>query len=206
MPDFKSVFHPVVKIPDEYWVFDFTKPSLKEWRCPLDYQIGRFDEHRPGMYNTELFSDGRDLHVGLDIGAPVGSEIFAFADGIVHSFGINPEDGSYGPTIITEHVVSLPVTVGSTNVGGLQKIWVLHGHLSSNSLAGLSVGKKILSGQKIATIGDEQENGGWPPHLHIQISLKQPHDNDMPGVVHLSKREEALKQYLDPRLILGKLY
>ena len=54
---------------DEYWVFDFTKPSPKQWRCPLDYQIGRYDEHRPGMYNTELFSDGRDLHVGLDIGA-----------------------------------------------------------------------------------------------------------------------------------------
>ena len=206
MPDFKSVFHPVVIMPDEYWVFDFTKPSPKQWRCPLDYQIGRYDEHRPGMYNTELFSDGRDLHVGLDIGAPVETEIFAFADGIVHSFGVNPEDGSYGPTIITEHEVRLPVSVGSNEMGDSQRIWVLHGHLSSNSLAGLSIGQKISGGQKIATIGNEQENGGWPPHLHIQISLKQPKENDMPGVVHLSNREAALTQYIDPRLILGKLY
>ena len=96
----------------------------------------------------ELFSDGRDLHVGLDIGARLEPKIFAFADGIVHSFGVILEDGSYGPTIITEHEVRLPVSVGSNEMGDSQKIWVLHGHLSSNSLAGLSIGQKISGGQK----------------------------------------------------------
>ena len=61
-------------------------------------------------------------------------------------------------------------------------------------------------GQLIATIGNENENGGWPPHIHIQISLHEPVDNDLPGVVKLSDRDEALKTYLDPRLIVGQVY
>jgi len=58
----------------------------------------------------------------------------------------------------------------------------------------------------IATIGDEHENGGWPPHIHIQISLTEPIDNDLPGVVKLSERDQALETYPDPRLIIGQIY
>ena len=206
MPDVESPFHPIVKLPDEYWVFDFTKPLNVSWECPLDYQIGRYDEHRPGMYTTELFGGVRDLHVGLDIGAPVNTEVYAFADGSVYSFGINPEAGSYGPTIITEHEVSLPTVVGSSKYTPPQKFWVLHGHLSTESLGNLQVGDKITKGQKIATIGNENENGGWPPHIHIQISIEQPINNDLPGVVKLSDREQALISYPDPRLIVGQVY
>ena len=65
------------------------------------------------MYNTELFGGERDLHVGLDIGAPIDTPV-AFADGIVFSKGVNPEAGSYGPTIITEHELALPSSVGSS--------------------------------------------------------------------------------------------
>ena len=55
-----------------------------------------FDEHRYGMYTTEIFSGERDLHVGLDIGAPIDTPVYCFADGVVFSKGINSEDGSYG--------------------------------------------------------------------------------------------------------------
>ena len=55
------------------------------------------------MYNQEIFGGERDLHVGIDIGAPVGEPIHSFAKGVVYSQGINAEDGSYGPTIIVEY-------------------------------------------------------------------------------------------------------
>ena len=200
------LFHPVVKLPIEYWVFDFTKGVKSDWQCPLDYQIGRYDEHRPGMYTSEIFSGERDLHVGLDIGAPVDTPVFCFADGVVFSKGINPEDGSYGPTIITQHELQLPASVGSKVLTDIRKFWVLHGHLSTKSLDMVGVGDSVLRGQLIATIGDENENGGWPPHIHLQISLIEPIDNDLPGVVKLSDRDEALATYLDPRLILGLIY
>lgn len=206
MAETGMLFHPIVKLPTQYWVFDFTKGVKSDWQCPLDYQIGRYDEHRPGMYTTEIFSGERDLHVGLDIGAPVDTEVFCFADGVVFSKGVNPEAGSYGPTIITQHELQLPISVGSNELTELRKFWVLHGHLSTKSLDMVEVGDTVSRGQLIATIGDEHENGGWPPHIHIQISLVEPVDNDLPGVVKLSERADALETYPDPRLIVGQIY
>ena len=206
MAETGMLFHPIVKLPTQYWVFDFTKGVKSEWQCPLDYQIGRYDEHRPGMYTTEIFSGERDLHVGLDIGAPVDTEVFCFADGVVFSKGVNPEAGSYGPTIITQHELQLPISVGSDDLTELRKFWVLHGHLSTKSLDMVEVGDNVSQGQLIATIGDEHENGGWPPHIHIQISLTEPIDNDLPGVVKLSERDQALETSPDPRLIIGQIY
>lgn len=206
MPNDQSLFHEVVKMADEYWVFDFSRGPQTDFECPFEYSVGKYDERRPGMYTTPLFGGERDLHVGIDLGGPVGTPVFAFADGSVHSFGVNEEDGSYGPTIITRHEVSLPSEVGSPKSGGLQTIWVLHGHLETKSLDGLSIGQTFKSGDTIAWIGAEHENGGWPPHLHIQISMNEPMVNDMPGVVKFEQRASALKQYPDPRLILGQLY
>ena len=47
--------------------------------------------------------------------------------------------------------------------------YTLYGHLSKTSLESLWVGKEIIAGEVIATIGDEKVNGGWVPHLHFQI-------------------------------------
>ena len=32
-------FHPIVKLPEEYWVFDFTKPTNTTWQCPLIFAL-----------------------------------------------------------------------------------------------------------------------------------------------------------------------
>ncbi|MEC9200682.1 MAG: hypothetical protein VYA79_04110, partial [Candidatus Thermoplasmatota archaeon] len=82
-------YHPVVFLPDEYEVRDFTTGNYTPSEC--DFDIGRYDELRPGMYATELFSDGRFLHVGIDIGAPVGTPCMAFDDGEIAHFGYNPD-------------------------------------------------------------------------------------------------------------------
>jgi murein DD-endopeptidase MepM/ murein hydrolase activator NlpD len=70
----------------------------------------------------------------------------------------------------------------------------------------VKVGSVVKKGELIATIGDEKENGGWPPHLHLQISYEQPVNNDLPGVVKLADRDASLKIYPDPRLIIGPVY
>ena len=201
-----GMFHPVIHLPEEYWVFDFTRGEDKTWVCPYDYQIGRYDEYRPGMYTSELFGGVRDVHIGLDIGAPIDTPVYAFSDGVIHSFGNNSEDGSYGPTIITEHFISLPEKVGSQTLAPKTKVWALHGHLSLDSLTGLKVGTRIKAGEIIAKVGSEEVNGGWPPHVHFQLSFVEPETYDMPGVVEQEKREESLKIYPDPRLVLGLVY
>ena len=70
----------------------------------------------------------------------------------------------------------------------------------------LVVGNPIKKGDQIGAMGDEHENGGWPPHVHIQLSLIEPEVPDLEGVVTPEHREDALKRYPDPRNILGRLY
>ena len=186
--------HPVIKLPDDYWVFDHTEAQDPDFVCPYLYQIGRYDEVRPGMYTSGIFAGARDLHVGIDIGAPVGEPVCAFVEGVVHSMGINAQEGSYGPTIITRH-----------DWQG-RPIWALHGHLSKESLEMVSTGQAVKEGQMIATLGTKDVNGGWPPHLHFQLSWVEPEGNDMPGVVAQRDRQWALKRFPDPRMVLGPLY
>ena len=193
----KNIFHPIVSLPEHYWVLNLQRPQ-SDWDNPYDVTIGRYDENRKGMYTQELFGGERTIHVGLDIGAPAQTPIHAFQDGLIHSFADNDEEGSYGPTIITEH---------SIQIDGIQtSLWVLHGHLSQESLQGLKIGDQILKGQEIGKMGDEDENGGWPPHVHIQLSLIEPQHADLPGVVTPESRTQALLDYPDPRNILGMLY
>ena len=184
----------VILLPDEYWVFDFTRGVDPDFVSPFPYQIGRYDEVRPGMYTHELFGGERDLHVGIDIGAPVGEPIHSFDKGMVYSLGVNAEDGSYGPTIIVEYELEG------------KPIWALYGHLSMESLDMVHKGMVVEEGQVIATVGDKTINGGWEPHLHFQLSWEKPEGNDMPGVVAREDRKWALEKYPDPRMVLGPLY
>tara|TARA_B100000768_G_scaffold152824_1_gene148706 strand:+ start:64 stop:750 length:687 start_codon:yes stop_codon:yes gene_type:complete len=199
-----AAFAPVVHIDEPYWVFNFSRGPAENWTCPYTFQIGRYDEVRPGMYLTPLFGGERDLHVGIDIGAPAATPVHSFAEGNIHSFGVNAEAGSYGPTIVIEHQLSWPPTAEQSHP--LRKVWALYGHLSTSSLEGLAVGAPVSMGQRIARMGHKQENGGWEPHVHFQLSLIEPEKPDLPGVVRREDREQALRDYPDPRLVLGPLY
>ncbi len=182
----------MVFLPKEYTVLDLSKGN---WENPeSEFSVGKYDELRPGMYNTEIFRGKRSLHVGIDIGGPVGTPCMSFMKGEVSHFGYNPEPGDYGFVVITKH-----------SIDG-QNVWALYGHLDSKSVEGKFVGQRILAGETIGWFGDSGENGGWEPHLHFQLSLIEPETHDMPGVVAPEDREQALKDYPDPRLVLGPLY
>ena len=67
-------------------------------------------------------------------------------------------------------------------------------------------GRRFNAGDELGWLGGREENGGWPPHVHFQLCLKRPDTHDLPGVVTRAEREEALRLYPDPRLVLGKLW
>lgn len=164
------------------------------------YDVGRYDEDRSGMYTSSLFGDSnnmrRTVHVGIDIGAPVGTEVHAFEDGIVQSVGYNSAVGDYGHVIVVEHTLS-----SST------KVYALYGHLAKSVLKN-KVGDRITKGQVIGHIGNTDENGGWTgTHLHFQVAVNPPkEEHDMPGAVTLADRSTALLEYVDPRYFLGELH
>jgi len=185
-------FHPVVNLPKKYTVLDLSDGlwTLKDG----EKYIGKYNEIRPNMYNTAIFGGIRNIHMGVDIGGPVGTPCMAFADGEISHFGYNPEPGDYGHVIITKHNIS-----GTT-------VWALYGHLDSISVKDKSIGQIVNKGEVIAWFGARHENGGWEPHLHFQLSLLEPETHDLPGVVAPEDRAQALLDYPDPRLVLGPIY
>ncbi len=82
--------------------------------------------------------------------------------------------------------------------------YTVYGHLSVESLAKLSVGKKIAKGEKLGSIGTSNVNGGWTPHVHLQIVTDLLDlDTGFPGVARASQREIWRSFSPDPNLILG---
>lgn len=190
-------FHPVIRLPENYEVYDFTRGYDPGRQLASSYGVGRYDEDRRGMYDAALFQNeagARTIHMGIDIGAPIGEPVHAFFEGEIFLTAYNPAQGDYGHTVITRHVL------------GGEELFALHGHLSERSTRERAAGAKFRAGEVIAWVGDRHENGGWNPHLHFQLSLVRPERCDMPGVVSPAQRAEALRTYPDPRLVLGPLY
>ena len=183
-----------VTIPAEYHIYDFTRPQVNGWSSGFSYSIGKYDEVRPFVYKTELFGSGRDLHMGLDIGGPANTPVHSCLDGEIYWSGYHADEGDYGNTIITIHKFEN------------RTLFILYGHLCSNTTELFKPGRKVLAGELIGWFGKEHENGGWPPHLHIQLSWSKPIGGDFPGVVHRVEREQALTLYPDPQFLIGKKY
>lgn len=202
----EAPFHPTVKFDGPYWVHDFTKPPAEGWVCPYPFSVGRYDESRPWMYTDDLFAGVRFHHVGLDLGAPAMTPIYACCDGEIWATAVNDEPGSYGPTLITVHEAALPGKIGDEPKGKPVRFFVLYGHLHQPTLATFEPGQAIKKGEIIGHLGTEEENGGWAPHVHVQMSFMAPESPDLPGVVRPEERAEALRLYPDPRLICGPLY
>ena len=188
----KEHWHPTVDLPDDYGVLDLTTGIFSSTK--FEYEIGRYNEIRPNLYNTDLFSEERCIHVGIDIGGPIGTPVKSIADGVVAFSGYNPAEGDYGHTVIIQHYIQG------------QNLWVLYGHLDAASTEYCTPGRSVAGGEIIAWFGAEHENGGWPPHLHFQLSYREPTTHDLPGVVTPKEREQALLDFPDPRLVLGPLY
>ncbi len=214
-----SACHPVVRLPPDAPAVDFSTAEGAAAAAGLTYSVGKWDELRPNMYTTALFDatdhsiDGyaglRNIHMGVDLGAPVGAEVYAYDDGFVHACGYNAAAGDYGHVIVTEHAAP-----PGGELGGAPRVWALAGHLAKASTALPAWqppdggGKRAVArGELIGYIGDVHENGGWPiPHVHFQLSVKEPATHDMPGVVSAEQRDDARRDYPDPRLVLGPLY
>ncbi|MCP5021380.1 MAG: peptidoglycan DD-metalloendopeptidase family protein [bacterium] len=185
-------YHPVLLQPSGTTVLDLSgeQPQM----ASSVWSIGKYDELRPGLYTSDLFEGSRCLHMGVDLGGPVGCAVHAFADGELLCQGYNPADGDYGHTIVVQHQVD-----GET-------LWALYGHLSAHSLFLRAPGDSIAAGEVIAWLGAPHENGGWSPHVHFQLSRMRPDTFDMPGAVDPVDRKAMLQRYPDPRIVLGPLW
>jgi murein DD-endopeptidase MepM/ murein hydrolase activator NlpD len=158
------------------------------------YGIGGYNEKRGWYARGEQFShedEVRSIHLGVDIWTPAGMQVFTPYDAVVHSAQDNALLGDYGPTIILTHTLE-----GET-------FYSLYGHLSRESLSGMTPGVAIKKGACIGTIGAPPSNGDWPPHLHFQLMIDMlGKTGDFPGVAAESERDLYLMLCPDPNLVL----
>lgn len=91
------------------------------------------------------------MHNGSDFAAPVGTPIYASADGEVTVAG--PVSG-YGNAIIVEH-----------NLNG-QRVATLYGHMFGDGVL-VKAGDLVRGGQHIANVGNDGDSSG--PHLHFSL-------------------------------------
>ena len=164
--------------------------------------IGRYNEAR-AIYTGEQYRSEslngpqwRTVHLGLDLFLEAGSTIYAPLDGVVHSFRNNDLPLDYGPTIILQHTVERD--------GRPLTFFTLYGHLSLDSLDDLYEGKPVAAGSLLARIGDSSINGGWPPHLHLQLMTDLlGRTGEFPGVARADQRAIWLSLCPDPNLLVG---
>lgn len=206
--------------PDEVYVHDFSVSSqaigtIDQWQDQRRFSrlveadiassgarvgIGRYDEAR-AIYTTDLFrfegNDGpewRTVHLGIDVGAAPGTAIHAPLGGTVHSLADNAAPGDYGPTIVLEHDAE----------GSRPRFWTLYGHLSRESLARHRPGDRVEAGALLGWLGELSVNGGWWPHVHVQVITDLlGRSGDFPGVARPAERTVMLSLCPDPTPLLG---
>ena len=101
-------------------------------------------------------SRGGRLHRGVDLGGPVGTPIYAAADGVVTRSGYS---GSFGNVIFLSHG------------DGVETVYA---HNQTNLVA---VGDTVVQGQKIATMG--ATGNATASHLHFEIRINGQSHNPM---------------------------
>lgn len=133
----------------------------------------------------------RRIHMGLDFWGEEGTPVLAPCDGTVHSSAMNPAYGDYGATMVLRH-----------EVGGFA-FHVLYGHLSEEDLW-REDGSVVRRGECVARFGGPSENGGWPPHLHLQVVMDMgDRRGDYPGVCSESELEHYSRNCPDPKWFCG---
>ena len=190
--------HPVMDLPDDLKKIDlesgFDRESISAFIQSGGWGVGGYLETRKIMYLAPQYENRRNIHMGIDIGAAAGEPVYSVLKGEMVYKACHDQEGNYGGTMVLKHIVEG------------QNLYALYGHLSKKSILEAEIGKKCRSGEIVGWLGDESENGNWPPHLHYQLAIEDPGEADMPGVVDKKNLIDARKTYPDPRILLGDIY
>src|SRR4051812_46646972 len=188
---------PLAELP--HATLDWSAGRTPEQTQPGVVGVGRYGEDR-AVYTTEAFAEAgerRTVHLGVDLFVSPGTPVHAPLPGVVRAAADNAEPLDYGPVVVLEH---------ATPAG--DPFFTLLGHLSGEGLDLARVGEKVEAGQVVGQVGGAHENGGWPPHVHVQLltalaglpSIRTP--VSVPGVA--ARSELAVWQSVapDPNLVL----
>lgn len=113
-------------------------------------------------------ANGLQLHHGIDIENPTGTQVQSIGDGTIFYAGgdqqiqFGPITDFYGNVVVIEHNYLAPDG---------RKLYSLYGHLSRVSVA---TGDVVGFGSQIGAVG--AEGVAFGPHLHVEIRIGDPYD------------------------------
>ncbi len=149
---------------------EFAGDSAKYWtwlrgvlhEAGARFALGAYGEDR-NVYKGDQFRtdapEPRSVHLGIDLFCETDTAVHAMLDGTVKFVVDNAARYDYGPTVILEHCVGSDGPV----------FYVLYGHLSRRTLTLVEPGQMVKAGEVVGFVGDDTVNGGWAPHVHVQL-------------------------------------
>lgn len=100
------------------------------------------------------FTGQRDFHAGIDVSTPIGTRIFAPADGVILSAAVQ---GAYGNAIMMDHGFGVVTR---------------YGHLDAYAVR---PGQRVRRGDLIGFVGNTGRSTG--PHLHYEVWVRDQAQN-----------------------------
>lgn len=135
----------------------------------------------------------RTVHLGVDIFAPATTEVRAPLDAVVCVVENRPAPLDYGGMVVLQH---------TTPAG--DNFYSLYGHLDPGVCQQLRLRQKLNAGDAFAALGTPEQNGGWAPHLHLQLFMDIDHsDPDWPGVADPDDRKFWTALCPNPAVLLN---
>ena len=124
------------------------------------------------VYNGVPF----EYHWGIDVMCEPGTQIYAVDSGVI--IKVNSIDDLSDKFTEQKYGNNLIVL----NKYEDQEVFTLYGHLGC--IRGFTKGQKVAKCEQIGVVGKAftVENGGWPPHLHLQMGLSMQGLNPYGGV------------------------
>ncbi|OCP38144.1 aminotransferase class III-fold pyridoxal phosphate-dependent enzyme [Ensifer sp. LC163] len=156
----------------------------------IDLGVGPWGEPRT-VYSGEMFvsrlieNTRRTCHLGLDLFMAAGTKVFTPIAATVVSVEIEKDPLGYGCLIALRHEPE-----------GCPPFVSLWGHLAHEAMGRIKAGDRLEAGALVGEMGAPKENGGWAPHLHLQLSI----DTSLSATEILGVGEP---QYLD---VWGELF
>lgn len=170
--------------------------QCKKWiellhkKYKTDYSYGGLFEDRSNIWKgSYLDLTNAFVHLGVDYNVPMGTKVSVPCNVRVENVLIDPnQNGGWG--------AGIKFKIEGTNH------FMIYAHLSHK--LELKVGDNFSAGEIVAQTGKMTENGGWYPHLHLQVFTKKFDDlymcdmDRMDG--YLPKKHPHLKYIIDPQI------
>ncbi len=150
----------------------------------VELGVGPWGENRC-VYTGDAFASTlargqhRSMHLGLDFFVSAGATVRTPLAAMVIDVYRSSLPLDYGHAVLLEHTPEPGITFFS--------LW---GHLSAATAQTRKAGDVLQAGEVIGQLGEPAENGGWMPHLHLQLGTYRPANaGEMIGAGEIAYRD-----------------